>query len=72
MGRVTQDKEEMSMYLKYRIKAIYRWFVMHLARNVEYSAYSNPVAVGGYLGAYNWRDRCIAFKRFDGSIQYMW
>lgn len=55
-----------------RLKAIFRWLAFQIGKPT-YSAYSYAARkTSGYAGSYGWRGRCVAFRRDDGSVQFVW
>lgn len=54
-----------------RFKALFRWLAYRYG-STDYSAYSAASEVPGYEGSYTWRGRCVAFRRDDGTAQFVW
>jgi hypothetical protein len=40
--------------------------------DTEYKTYSAASETAGYVGWYEWRGRCIAFRKADGTVQFVW
>jgi hypothetical protein len=58
--------------LEYRVKALWRWLLyVGLRRAVRYRAYGVESDTG-YKGWYEIGGRVIAFRRLDGSNQFLW
>jgi hypothetical protein len=65
----------------YKIKAIIRWLRYQMRIGIVYETYSEngevddmelDYNVGGYVGWYKARGKCIAFRAIDGTIQFRW
>ena len=55
----------------YTIKAMIRWVRYQMRVGVTYHPYEEWEA-GTYQGWYDHFGSCIAFKRDDGSVQWLW
>ena len=55
----------------YKVKGAIRWMLYQSRLGVTYDEYKDPEDVG-YLGSYDHFGRCIAFRKLDGSIQFVW
>jgi hypothetical protein len=56
--------------LQARLKAIYRWVAFKM--DTDYKEYGPMCDVPDYDGWYEWRGRCIAFRKTDGTVQFVW
>lgn len=65
----------------YKVKAFIRWLRYQLRLGIVYETYSEDgeiedmaldYNVGGYVGWYEARGHCIAFRNVDGNIQFKW
>lgn len=56
----------------YKVKALVRWLRYSLRVGVSYHDYSQGSDVGGYVGWYESRGQCIAFRDVDGGVQFLW
>ena len=54
-----------------RFKSFFRWLVYRYG-SPAYGAYSAASDVPGYDGWYTWRGRVVAFRRDDGTPQFVW
>ncbi len=55
----------------YKVKGMIRWVLYKSYIGVIYHEYTDPEDVG-YLGYYEHFGRCIAFRKMDGKIQFVW
>lgn len=62
----------MYYHLIAQIKAVYRVALFYLG-SPEFSPYSDAAReTSGYEGSYAVRGRCVAFRRNDGTRQFVW
>ena len=55
------------------IKAVIRWLRYQIRWGVAYHSYSRiETDSHGYLGWYEARDSCLAFRKTDGRLQFRW
>lgn len=54
----------------YKIKALIRWLRFSLRVGVSYHHYGSGEDCGQFVGYYQARGKCIAFRNEDGTIHF--